>query len=98
MDGPRCSTLIRELFADPANASSLRPRICCVTAYDSAQVKERALAAGMDAFFTKPIFKEESMDLKDTTKKQIAYPLIKRLFSFFFGLIPNFRDMISKIQ
>ena len=47
------------MFTEPANTAIKIPRICCVTAYNSEKVKERAIASGMDSFYSKPIFKQD---------------------------------------
>ena len=60
MDGAKCAERIGQIFS--GDNASIRPRICCITVYNSEKVKQRALAAGMDSFFSKPIFKKDLQD------------------------------------
>ena len=55
MDGPSCVATIRKALSKYPDLKHVR--IVCVTAYTTDKFKNRALGVGMDAFMSKPIFK-----------------------------------------
>ena len=60
MDGPSCVANIRKILSKLPDVKHVR--ICCVTAYTSDKFKDVALGVGMDAFLSKPIFKNQLQD------------------------------------
>ena len=52
MDGPQVAIKVREILS---NAGIRVPYICCCSAFEEIQFKQKALAVGMDHFLTKPI-------------------------------------------
>lgn len=60
MDGPEAVTRILEILR--LKNITTKPRIVCVSAYSQKQFKDSALAVGMDAFITKPVFKAQMQE------------------------------------
>ena len=55
-NGCESTTLIRKFLA--SNAPDLsQPLIICTTSFSGKEFERKALASGMDQFYTKPIFK-----------------------------------------
>ena len=64
IDGPQVALRIRQLIQDSSHLGESKvPFICCCTAYTDANFMQKAKAAGMDKFLTKPIQTEELKNL-----------------------------------
>ena len=63
MDG---ESVVEELFklykvieSGPAAANFIRPKICCMSAHTSEQIRKHALSVGMDDYLVKPTRKTD---------------------------------------
>lgn len=85
LDGPEVS---KELYRILEKERIAIPHICCCTAYSQNTFKDRAIAAGMHQFITKPVSFKELMtvcSILDWANKQTF--LLRALFLLM--MLPN---------
>ena len=56
-NGPTATRAIRSFLAEQGWEKKQQPLICCLSAYNEQEFKDKAFDSGMDLFLIKPIFK-----------------------------------------